>query len=97
MREELRCLGISLGMPGVRLMELIMENRLNAEDLTDKQVREVLEAWDTRYYVPISMLKEATKVVGKFSKEELIEGKCTQEEYDRYYVIAIAQYIKNMK
>lgn len=104
MEEQLRHLGITMGMTGTAIMEKMMKGEISASDLNDEQIKQVLAAWDTRNIVP-GKFKDRFKKDGIYDvdvvkpvikKEEVANQMYTQEEYDRNYVEMIEKYLKTL-
>lgn len=96
MKEELRCLGISMGMAGTGIMDMMIDGKITTSDLTDKQVQDVLDAWETRNYVPCKLIKKVDRVEPAITKKEIEAGTYSQEEYNRNYVEMIEKYLHTM-
>lgn len=100
MIAELRVLGISPELKGTGIMEKMLYGTISPEELTYKNVKEVLYSWDTRNFVPTKMLEDEKegkikidRVSPAITQEEVESGCKTQEEYDRDYVRLISAYI----
>lgn len=96
MLEQLRLIGLEMGMTGTGIIEKIMKGELSTDDLNYEQVQQVLSAWDTRNYVPIHKMNNVDKVRPLITKEEVADGTYSQEEYDRNYVEMIGKYLKTL-
>ena len=96
MHEELRRIGLKIGMQGTGLLEEIIRGRKSSNDLTAKEIKEVLAAWDTRNYVPIDMKDNVDKVRPIITIEEVESGMYTMEQYERNYVEMIERYLKTL-
>lgn len=94
MREELRMMGIKLGLNGTGIMEKMLRGEVSTKDLTDKQVQEVLSAWETRYIVPESMIGKVDVVAPAITEDDVNEGRYSQKERDRNYVEMIEKYLQ---
>lgn len=81
-------LGIYMGLPGTRIMEQFIDKLKRPDDLTKKERGQVLEAWDTRNFVPRDKLEYADKV----QPEEELDG----EEYEKKYVELIYRYLQTI-
>lgn len=105
MNEQLRLIGITLGMTGTAIMEKMMKGEISTSDLSDEQVQQVLMAWDTRNFVPSrhvdnfknNGIRDVDVVRPIISKDEVVDGMHTQEEYDRNYVEMIEKYLKTLQ
>ena len=86
--EQLRYMGIAMGLPGTGIMEEFLRGTKKPEDLDSKQRKQVLEAWDTRNYVPASKLK----FVDRVEPDETLEG----EAYEKEYVTLIYKYLQTL-
>lgn len=95
-KEQLRKLGISPEKHGIYYMEQMIDGKIKAQDLTDEQIAEVLDAWNSRYFVPNDMKEEVDHVSPPFTKEELEQKLVSQKNYDRTYVELIEKYLKTM-
>jgi len=80
MKQLLRELGIKMGMPGTGIMEQIMNGEKSANDLTKKEVKLILEAWETRHCAPFNQKEYLDKVSGLISEEEVAAGMYSQDE-----------------
>ncbi len=87
MQETLRLLGISNEMIGTRLLERLMNREISISELTDRQINDILEAWDTRNIVPNSRKEYVDRVRPIVTDEE------DQSEYNREYVQIIGKYL----
>lgn len=94
MREELRIIGIKMGLNGTGIMEKLIRGEMTTKDLTEKQIQEVLMAWETRHVVPQSLIGEVDVVAPAITEEDVREGRYTQEERDRNYVEMIEKYLQ---
>lgn len=95
---ELRLLGIkSRDQVGVEILEQLLEERTTVNDLTYKQIKDVLEAWDGRNYVPYKMKNNVNQASSLHSKEDVEKGIVTQEQYDRSRVEQILQNLRETK
>ena len=88
MKVELRRLGIHPELPGTAILEQFVDKTKRPEDLNEKERKQVLDAWDTRYIVP----KEKREFADKVQPEEGLEG----EEYEKRYVELIYQYLQTI-
>lgn len=88
MVEQLRLLGISLGLPGAGIMEEFIRQTKKPKDLNSQQRKEVLDAWDTRNYVP----EDKLEFVDRVQPDKTLEG----EEYEIEYVRLIYQYLQTI-
>lgn len=86
--EQLRLLGICRELPGIKIMEDFILKKRRPESLTIKERKQVLEAWDTRNFVPINKVEFADRV----RPEEELDG----EEYEKRYVELIYQYLQTI-
>lgn len=86
--EQLRRLGIYMGLPGTEIMKEFVNKTKRPENLTAQQRNQVLEAWDTRYIVPVDKLEYADRV----RPEEGLEG----EAYEKRYVELIYYYLQTI-
>lgn len=86
--EQLRMLGIYMGLPGTKIMKEFLNKTRRPENLTPKQRVQVLEAWDTRHVVPHDKLEYVDKVI----PEEELYG----EEYEIRYVELIYYYLQTI-
>lgn len=100
MLEILRRLGLHMGTAGAGLMEQMIRKQITAKDLTYKQVKDVLYAWDARHIVPIHLQEEMKKngdiVKPSITEEEVLNNTYSQEEYDRNYVEMIEKYLNTI-
>ena len=85
---ELRMLGISLELPGAGIMEEFIRKTKKPMDLTPIQRSQVLEAWDTRNYVPADKLE----FVDRVQPNESLES----EAYEIEYVELIYKYLQTL-
>ena len=86
--EQLRVLGINMGLPGAKIMLELIQGIKKPENLTRQQRQEVLSAWDTRHFVP----EEKLEFVDRVQPEEGLEG----EEYEKDYVEKIYKYLQTI-
>ncbi len=49
---ELRILGIKMYMPGTAILQKLLRGEVKTEQLSENEIDLVLEAWDTRNFVP---------------------------------------------
>lgn len=88
--EQLRMLGIYMGLPGTRIMKEFINKTRRPESLTAQQRRQVLEAWDTRHIVPADKLDYVDRVRPEAELEE------EEEEYETRYVELIYYYLQTI-
>ena len=93
MIEQLRILGVKIGFAGTGIMEKFIRKQVTTNQLSDKEIQEVLAAWETRNYVPASKVKQVDTVKPVITKEEVEKGLYSQKEYDRNYVEMIEKYL----
>lgn len=95
MNPELRMLGISPKVKGYGIMEQMLYRAIRHDDLTYNEVKEVLDAWETRHNPPPEVLEDGNidHVSPTITKEDVKKGLHTQEEYDRDYVRVINAYL----
>lgn len=91
MHEEFRCLGLKFSIKGVTILEKLVNGEAKLDDMSDAEVNDIIEAWDTRKYIPEKELKRAIS-----SKPGHIDGE-TEEEYNRRHVAKIVDVIQNLK
>ena len=98
MKEQLRVVGIKMGMPGTRIIEELMDGVRTVEKLTDKDVERILDAWDTRHYVPEKLLgtNKVDHISHSITKQQVEAGEYTQEERNHDYVKHIIDYLKRV-
>ncbi len=90
MREEFRRLGLKRSLKGTKTLERLVNGKKVQSDLLDKEIDEILEAWDARKYVPIHKLHSAIS-----SKPGHVEGE-TEAEYNRRHVGKIVAILKGL-
>lgn len=86
--EQLRVLGINMGLPGAGIMLELIQGFKKPGNLTKQQRQQVLSAWDTRHFVP----EEKLEFVDRVQPEEGLEG----EEYEKDYVEKIYKYLQTI-
>ena len=91
MNEAIRMTGIDYTLVGAFILEKLINREIQEECLTSYEVKQIMQAWESRRYVPIAKLDEAVK-----SKPEHIQGE-TREEYNRRHIAKIVQILRNMK
>lgn len=96
MKQLLRELGIAMGMPGTRIMEEIMEGIKKPNQLTEQEVQQVLAAWETRNWVPLSKTEFVDRVKPGITEEEVEAGIYTKKQYDASYAQSIGMYLLTM-
>lgn len=96
MKEQLRLIGVEMGMTGTALMEEMLEGKITTKELNDKQIEAVLAAWDTRNYVPYHLIDKVDKVQPAITKEEVANGHYRMQEYNRNYVEMIEKYLHSI-
>lgn len=104
MVEQLRLLGVEMGMTGTGIMEKMMKGEVVTSELCDEQIRQVLAAWDTRNFVPSRNFDDYIKkgmrdfdiVRPIITKEDVAKGTHTKQEYDRNYVEMIEKYLRTL-
>ncbi len=95
-KEQLRNLGISPEKPGIAYMRKMLDGTIKTQNLTDKQIDEVLDAWNSRHFVPNDMKEEVDHVSPPITQEELEQKLFSQEDYNRIYVELIEKYLKTI-
>lgn len=96
MNQQLRNIGITMGLTGTGIMEKMIRKEIKTTELSDEQVKYVLEAWDTRNYVPANYIGNVDIVKPVITKEEVANGYYTQKEYDRNYVEMIEKFLHTL-
>lgn len=96
MIENLRLIGVKIGMNGTALMEKMILGEITTQDLSQDQIKEVLAAWDTRNYVPVKLLDTVDKVQPAITKEEVERGDYSEQDYQKNYVENIEKYLKSI-
>lgn len=98
MIEQLRILGITMGLTGTGIMENMIRKQVKTNQLSDKEIQAVLYAWDSRNFVPRNKKgKIDVDIVSPIiTKEEVENGLYSQEEYDRNYVEMIEKYLQTI-
>lgn len=93
---ELRILGIKTYMPGTAILQKLLRGEVKTEQLSENEIDLVLEAWDTRNFVPgnLAYPHEVDRVKPIITKKEVIDGVYTEEDYKRNYVEQIEKYLK---
>lgn len=90
MREEFRRLGLKRSLKGTKVLEKLANGKKSLSDLSDKEIGEILEAWEARRYIPISKLETAIS-----SKPGHVEGE-SESEYNRRHVGKIVEILKEL-
>ncbi len=93
---QLRLLGLKTEMPGIRVLEKMIIGELTTSDLDKNQIKQVLDVWDTRHFVPEYKLERVDVVKPIITKVEIQQGLYTQDEYDKNYVEMIERYLKTL-
>lgn len=96
MHEELRRIGLKMGLYGTGLLEDIMYGRKSCKDMTTREIKQILESWEGRNYVPIDKVEYADKVTPTITIEEVESGIYSKEEYERNYVEMICKYLETL-
>lgn len=91
MNEALRMVGINYTLEGALILERLIDDEMQENCLTSYQVKQIMQAWESRAYVPIAKLGEAVR-----SKPQHLQGE-TKEQYNRRHISNIVQILKNMK
>lgn len=89
MNETLRCLGVKFDLRGSDLLEKLINREITVEELVTKDVEDVMEAWESRTYIPYHQLKNAIN-----SKPGHLENE-TQEQYDRRHIERIVHILQD--
>lgn len=95
--EKLRMLGIKMCMPGTLIMNQLLKGEITTEKLSEDEIDLVLDAWETRNFVPGNLVSnypyKVDKVKPVISKKEVLEG-IYSEDYKRNYVEQIEKYLQ---
>ena len=85
---ELRMLGIKMCMPGTVILQKLLRGEVKTEQLSENEIDLVLEAWDTRNFVPgnLAYPHEVDRVKPIITKKEVTEGLYTEKDYKRNFV-----------
>lgn len=90
MKEALRCLGIKFSVKGTMLLEMLIDNQTTVSKLTTQEVDAVLDAWQTRKFVPIEEVPSAID-----SRPARYENE-TEEQYDRRHIEEIVKIVRTI-
>ena len=87
-----------MGMQGTLIIEELMDGKRKLEDLGYEEIDLVLQAYDTRNYVPDRLIGTSAVhyINHSITKEQVAAGEHTQEEYDRDHVKHIIEYLKSI-
>lgn len=88
MNEALRCVGINFSRKGSNTLERLINGEITVSSLTSRDVDDVLDAWESRTYIPYQQLENAIN-----SKPGHLEGE-TQEQYDRRHIERIVDILR---
>ena len=96
-RSVVSQLGLRRDLRGTYIIQEFVIGKRKTEKLSDLEVKMVLDAWDTRYCIPRSLLtpREKTQVLVdnvKLTKRE----KETDKEFNRKQVKQIEKYVKTI-
>ncbi len=91
MREGFRCIGLKCSLKGTKILEKLVTGKKELPNLSDREIDEILEAWESRKYVPINKADSAIS-----SKPGHVEGE-TEMQYKRRHVAKIVDIIQNLK
>lgn len=93
---ELRMLGIKMCMPGTVILQKLLRGEVKTEQLSENEIDLVLEAWDTRNFVPgnLAYPHEVDRVKPIITKKEVTEGLYTEKDYKRNFVEQIEKYLQ---
>ena len=92
---ELRILGIKMYMPGTAILQKLLRGEVKTEQLSENEIDLVLEASDTRNFVPgnLAYPHEVDRVKPIITKKEIADGIYTESEYKKNYVEQIEKYL----
>lgn len=88
MQEEFRRLGLNGSFKGTNTLKELVSGSKELSDLSDREIEDVLEAWESRRYIPIGKLQMAIS-----SKPGHVEGE-TDAEYNHRHVEKIVEILK---
>lgn len=96
-RSVVSQLGLRRDLRGTYIIQEFIIGKRKTEKLSDLEVKMVLDAWDTRYCIPRSLLtpREKTQVLVdnvKLTKDE----EETDEEFDKRKVKHIEKYVRTI-
>ena len=96
-RSVVAQLGLSRELKGTHIIQCFVIGKRKAKNLSDAEIEAVLDSWETRYFVPITLIdaKESWQVKVDNVRLERTDG---EEEcaYKRRKVELIEQYVKTI-
>ena len=96
-RSVVSQLGLRRDLRGTYIIQEFVIGKRTTEKLSDLEVKMVLDAWDSRYCIPRSLLTPGAKMQVLVDNVKLTkEEKETNEEFDRRQVKHIEEYVKTI-
>ena len=96
-RSVVSQLGLRRDLRGTYIIQEFVIGRRKAEKLSDLEVGMVLSAWESRHYVPRSLITPGEKMQVLVDNVKLTkEEEETDEEFDRRKVKQIERYVRTI-
>lgn len=91
MREIVRMLGIRPESRGLMYVSQVGRKQINIEDLNDDQCQLIIDAWESRNYIPLKMFRSMC-VLEKTVKPDHVKGE-SNDAYSRRYAKNIINFL----
>lgn len=92
--EKLRMLKIDPAHRGIMYITAVLEGRQSIDDLNDDQIQLIVDAWDSRNYIPEDLYKKMSKKdSNNVVKPENTEG-LSREKYYRQVAANVIDFFR---
>ena len=96
-RSVVSQLGLRRDLRGTYIIQEFIKGKRKTEDLSDKEVEMVLSAWESRHYVPRTLLTPGEKIQILVDNLNLTKDEEeTDEEFDKRKVKHIEKYVRTI-
>ena len=96
-RSIIAQLGLCRELKGTHIMQELITGKRSVKVLTDLEIEQIVDSWQTRHYVPIALIEPNESIQVKVDNVKLYkENGETEKEYKRRKVELIAKYLKTI-
>ena len=96
-RSVIAQLGLCRELKGTHIIQDLIMGKKSTEMLTDLEVEQIMESWETRHYVPVRLIDAEESIQVKVDNVKVErEDKETENEYKRRKVELIGKYVKTI-
>lgn len=96
-RSVIAQLGLCRELKGTHIIQDLIMGKKSTEMLTDLEIEQIMESWETRHYVPVRLIDAEESIQVKVDNVKVErEDKETENEYKRRKVELIGKYVKTI-